>query len=926
MKVKGYLLGFGAVLCLLFLGSGSILNGQELFSADLLKSFTYRNLGPFRVSTWIVDIAVPDFPLKAHFNTFYIASRNGGLWKTVNNGTSFDPIFEGHFIGDIALAPSNPNIVWVGTGGASNRKSDRAGDGVYKSTDGGKTWKNMGLKETQHIGRIVVHPKNSNVVYVAAIGHLWTYNQERGVFKTEDGGLTWKKALYVNEKVGAIDIVINPSDPDIVYAASYERLRHPWDITNGGPGSGIYKTTDGGKTWTRLGNGLPSGKLGRIGIDIYPRNPKILYAVIENANKRRPTEEEARQDAREGREPVEREIGGEVYRTEDAGKTWAKMSSEKDNLSNKLSHSFTQIRVDPWNDKLVYVLGIALYRSKDGGKTWRDEKGNMIDVLKDDYGNAFGDNMSFWIDPQDPDRMMVGNHGGFSISYDKGKKWDHYDNLPIAQTYIIDVDMDDPYNIYAPFECHEAWKIPSNGFSGKVTEGDYCIIGTSDGMYARVDYEDSRWAYTTSEYGQHLRIDQKLGVRTSIAPTRRKGEPPYRFTYVAPIQISPHNSEVIYTGGEVLLRSMRRGDDWQEISPDLTTNDPIKKLGDQLKIGQGPPRAGRLQFCAITTISESPVKPGIIWVGTDDGKVWVTKNYGGTWTDLTKKISELGVPEDFWVERVFASHFNEGTAYVCKNGYRHDVFRPFVFKTTDFGTTWTSLSSGLPDQPINVIYEDRKNPNLLFLGNDIGIYVSLDSGKKWLKMNNNIPDVPVHDILVHPRENDLVVATYGRGIFITDITPLRELDEKVLAQDIFFFSIKPKAQRIIRSWGNSQWYGHRHISPDNEPNGIMINYYLKNKTDGKVKITMTDPFGKELNSLEGKTDAGINSVLWNMQRQRTKEEEEAAKMRIGGRDPLALMVSPGEYLVTLEVGDKKFTQKAQITKRAGWPLLYFFEE
>ncbi|MCK4495869.1 MAG: hypothetical protein KAU91_05930, partial [Candidatus Aminicenantes bacterium] len=810
----------------------SFVNSQELFNEDLLKTFTYRNLGPFRSGAWIVDFAVPEYPQEAHLYTFYVASRNGGLWKTTNNGTTFEPIFDDQTvfsIGDIALAPSNPDIVWVGTGEAANARSSYWGDGVYKSTDGGKTWKNMGLEDSHHIGRIVVHPKNPDVVYVAAMGHLYSFNEERGVFKTVDGGKTWEKVLYINERVGVIDVAMNRDNPDILYAAAYEKQRLPWHFEAGGPGSAIYKTIDAGETWAKLGEGLPGGKIGRIGLDIYRKNPDIVFAVVENVNKRPSTKEEVEQDRRRGIEPQERVFGGEVYRTDNAGRTWKKMNSIKDNVGGKAAYSFCQIRVDPNNDKNVYVTSICVASSNDSGKTWHDVNWPPRKMFK----TSFGDVRTLWIDPQNSNRIFMGSDGGVHISYDGGKTCDFYDNLPMAQYYAIGVDMEDPYNIYGGLQCHDSWKVPSNSWSGQITLEDLVTVGTGDGMYNVVDPNDSRWVYNTSQFGGHHCVDQKLGIRTNIQPRREKGRPPYRFNWCPPVHISPHNSEIIYAGTQVLLRSMQRGDNWQEISPDLTTNDAVKIAGK-----------GHIQYCTITTISESPVTPGIIWVGTDDGKVWLTKDYGASWADLTQKIVLAGGPENYWVSRVFASNFKEGTAYISKTGYRRDDFRPFIYKTTDFGETWTAINDNLPNKPINVVFEDRKNPDLLFLGTDMGVYVTINEGKKWVYMRNNMPTIAVHDLLVHPRENDLVVGTYGRGLYITDVTLLQELNEKVLDEDIHFFKVEPKVQRITRAWGAYYLYGDRHLTTPNEPNRVVINYYLKNKAKEKAKITITDPYGK----------------------------------------------------------------------------------
>jgi hypothetical protein len=878
---------------------------QERFSEELLKSFTYRNLGPYRCGSWVTDFAVPDSPGKAHLYTFYVATRNGGLWKTTNNGTTFEPVFDGQAalsIGDVALAPSNPDVVWVGTGEAYNARSSHSGDGVYKSLDSGKTWKNMGLRDSHHISRILVHPKNPDIVYVAAMGHLFSRNEERGVFKTTDGGDTWQKVLYVNDKVSVIDIVINNSNPNILYAATYEKERFAWHFEEGGPDSGIYKTEDAGKTWSRLSGGLPAGKIGRIGLDIYQKNPNVIYAIIENANMRTATEEEAARDRSRGLEPQPRAVGGELYRTDDAGITWKKMNSGKEGLATKAPYSFNQIRVDQNDDKKIFVTGVTLASSTDGGKTWYDVDWPPRRL----FANAFGDVRTLWLDPQDSNRIFFGSDGGFYISYDGGKTCDHLYNIPLGEFYAVGVDMEDPYNIYGGLQDHDSWKGPSNGWTGEITLDEWVTVGTGDGMYNQVDPNDSRWVYNTLQFGGHSRVDQKLGTMTDIMPRREKGKEPYRFNWTPPLYISPHNSAIIYTGAQVLLRSLDRGDHWQEISQDLTAN-------DKEKIAM---TGGQITYCTITTISESPLEPGLIWVGTDDGKVQMTRDGGASWKDLTPKVAAAGGPENLWVSRVLASSHQAGTAYVTKTGFRQDDFRPFVFKTRDFGETWTSISSNLPPKPVNIIFEDRKNPELLFVGNDQGVYVSINGGKKWVSLKNNIPWVKVSDLLVHPRENDLVVATYGRGLFITDVTPLQEMNEKMLEEDVYLFEIESKAQRITGGWGNYQLWGDRHLRTPNEPNAVVINYYLKEKPKDKVKITITDAYGQVLNEPSGKGEPGMNTVLWDMRGRRLQGQATQISFGFFGR-PLA---DPGEYVVTLEVGANKLTRKALIKSKTSWSL------
>ena len=859
--------------------------------------FSYRNLGPFRVSAWVSDIAVPEAPAKAHLYTFYVAARNGGVWKTTNNGTTFTPVFEGKDVwsmGALSVAPSNGEVVWVGTGDASCTRSAYPGNGLYKSLDGGTNWQRKGLTDSHHIARIVIHPTNPDIVYVAAMGHLFSNNEERGVFKTTDGGSTWKKVLYVNDRTGAVDLVIDRSKPDILYAATYDCMRSPWRLEDGGPSSGIYKTTDGGSNWKKLSGGLPEGIIGRIGLDIYQKSPSILYAVIDNRNK---TPEGSATPQPTGAPQGERLIGGEVYRTDDGGLTWRKMNSARDDVGRKTGYAFNQLRVDQNNPDRIFITGMSISSSEDGGKTWAGLGGPQANRV---FRRAFGDFRTLWIDPQNSDRLMAGSDGGVAVSYDGGKTCDHLANLPLGEVYALTVDMEDPYNIYAGLQDHESWKGPSNGWSGSVGFADWVTVGIGDGMYNQVDPTDSRWVYNTQEFGRHARYDQKTRVRKIIAPTRAAGQPMLRFNWVAPIRLSPHDPKTLYAGAQVLLRSRDRGDHWEEISPDLTTNDPNKI---------SPPGAA-IQHCTITTISESPAASGVIWVGTDDGKVQVTKNAGASWTDVTDNVAKAGGPVDAWVTRVFASNSSAAIAYVAKSRHRQDDFRPFLLKTTDYGATWVSIANNLPNRPINVVVEDYSDADLLFVGNDAGIYVTLDGGARWFAMSGNMPTVPVHDLIIHPREADLVAGTYGRGIWITNISVLREMSDAVVNEDVHFFKVQPRTRRSEGTVGNYRMLGDRHLITANDPNGLSVVYYLKQQPKEKVTITLTAAGGATLRTLEGTNKAGINRValeLGGLNRQQPSEGELRQRPQSELRD-----IPPGEYEVTLKVGDRKLTQKARV--------------
>lgn len=848
---------------------------------DLIKSFTYRNIGPFRTGAWVTGFAVPESPQQEHLYTFYVGTRNGGVWKTTNNGTTFQDIFPHHHtIGAVAVAPSNSNLVWVGTGESYIARSSYSGDGIYVSLDAGKTWRHSGLKETQHIVRILIHPKNPDIIYVASPGHLFTNNPERGVFKTADGGKTWNKILYFSDSVGVIDLVMHPANPDILYAASYDKKRTAWTLESGGPHSAIHHSTDGGKTWKKLTGGLPTGKIGRIGMDICRQHPHVMYAVIENLNP--------------GQGSTTQTIGGEVYRSDDAGISWRKMNRVEDNVGGKAAYSFNQITVHPADPDKIYVTGSSLTNSVDGGKTWFDLNARTRNLFR----GAFGDVRTFWIDPQNPNRMLFGSDGGVYISYDAGKASDYYDNLPVGEVYALGIDMDEPYNVYAGLQDHDSWKGPSNGWSGSATLENWVTVGSDDGMYNVVDPTDSRWVYNTGQFGIHRRVDQQKGIRVNIQPKQEQGKPPYRYNWTPPLTLSPHNPKTIYTGAQMLLRSKDQGDTWEAISPDLTTNNPDKINGK-----------GNVQYCTITTMAESPLQPGVLWVGTDDGKVWITKNDGKDWIDVTGKIAAAGGPVEKWVSRVVASLHQPGTAYVTKNGFRDDDFKPYLFVTTDFGATWRKITNGLTDKPLNVVVEDPANANLLFTGNDAGVFVSIDKGNNWTALKGNMPVVPVHDLRIHAREKDLVVGTYGRGIWIADISFLEEVTPAILNKPVHLFNVEPKYQYISRTFGgNYQLYGNRHIRVPNETNGLTINFYLKDAVQDSAIIRIQNAEGKNLFQRNVKAVKGLNTVTWTFAAGRNTSEMTENNL------------VPGKLNVFVEVAGSKTETETEFKGVRGWPV------
>jgi photosystem II stability/assembly factor-like uncharacterized protein len=893
----------------------------SLAAQEIIRGLNYRSIGPTQQSGRFVDFAVP----LQKPNTFYAASASGGLWKTENNGQSFEPLFENEkvfSIGDVAVAPSDPDLLWLGSGEANNSRSTYWGDGVYKSVDAGKTWRNMGLQESHHIGRIVIHPSNPDVVYVAALGHLYSENPERGVYKTADGGKTWAKVLDVivdGRAIGVVDLVMDPADPDTLYAASYDRFRRPWTFGLGGPGSGVHKTTNGGRTWTKLTNGLPGGILGRIGLSIYPKNTKILYAQVENANKPGLSPEDRWKEILEGKSS-QGMIDGEIYRSDDAGATWRKVSPDKRSIGGAPGYYYGQIVVDPNNDQVVFILSIGVLASRDGGKTWNSPFR---------FG---GDNHALWIDPKDSNHMLLGYDHGMGLTWDGGKNWYHPDFLPLAQFYAIDYDMSYPYRVAGGLQDNGSLLGPSTktggagGFGGmgaRSTGGtpsgppirleDWFTVGGGDGMYNVFDRATDRYLYNESQFGPLSRVDLVTGESKTVAYQRQK--PETRWNWCAPIHVSVHNSDTIYHCGNIVVMSNNRGESWAEISPDLTTNDATKLTVE----GKGGD--GNIQYCTITTFDESPLVPGLLWVGTDDGNVWVTRDNGKAWVKVNDKIS--GNPA-YWVSRVAASNFDPGTAYVTFTGFRNDDFRPFIYKTTDYGATWTSLASGLPEGPVNVIREDVKNPNLLFAGTDFGVFVSIDGGKAWLKMKNDMPTQPVHDLKVQPREADLVVATHGRGAYIADIGPLQELTPQVLAEDFHLFSIESKVRWIgsdRRESSSSNFAGK------SEAPGMVIYYSLKAKPKGEVKIRVYAG-NMLLSEIAGAAEVGLNSAFWNMngRRERTADEKKAAQegarrfreMGYGGMggDPnfASFPVQPGEYKFVLSVDGKTMTAYASVLK------------
>jgi len=837
-------------------------------SESLLESLKWRNIGPANMGGRIDDFAV----IESNPHIIYAATASGGVWKTTNNGITWIPIFDDQTtstIGDVTICPSNPDIILVGTGEPNNRQSSSWGDGVYKSNDGGKTWKNMGLEDTHHIGRIVVHPTNPDIVFVAALGHLWGPNKERGLFRTKDGGKTWTNTLYIDENTGCVDVAIDPDSPNTLYAAAYQRRRRGWGFSGGGPQSGLYKTTDGGENWVKLTAGLPEGIAGRIGIDIYHSDPNIVYVIYEN------------------------ERGG-VFRSEDKGSTWKKMSS-----TNPRPMYYSQIRIDPNNDQRVWVLGASMYVSEDGGKNFRTDYVRRI----------HGDHHAMWINPANSNHMIVGSDGGIYLSYDRGRTWDFVNSLPLGQFYEIGYDMRNPYYVYGGLQDNGSWGGPSaTWYRLGITNEDWFRIGGGDGFYTQVDPTDHTTIYAESQTGYLFRFDLNSGESKMIRPESKVADETYRFNWNCPILISPHDPKKIYYGGNKLFISEDRGETWKE-TIDLTTQQDREKLP---LMGVLPDKNtlsrhdGIAYYGNIITISESPLKAGLLYVGTDDGNLQVSQDDGQNWRNVISKVP--GIPKNTYVSRVKASRFEEGTAYATFDGHRNNDFNPYVFMTTDFGQSWKNISSNLPvGSTVNVIGEHHRNPNLLFVGTERGAYFTLNRGQKWMMFDNDFPIVPVDDIAVHPRDNDLIFGTHGRSIWILDdITCLELLSQEVLASPSFLFDIRPAT--IFNPHNHKGSLGHKIFVAPNPPYGAVISYYLREKPKEDIKITIRDGQGKTIRELKGEKKAGINRITWDLRYAPPAAPDEGQR-RFRAQGPFVLT---GTYEVTLKAAGQEMKTEMKV--------------
>ncbi len=887
---------------------------------SILKNLEFRSVGPTSMSGRITDIdANPNNPAE-----FYAAFASGGLWYTNNAGTTFTPLFDNEAvmsIGDIAVDWKS-GTVYVGTGEANSSRSSYSGMGIYKTTNKGKSWENLGLKDTQHIGRIIINPNNANEVWVAAVGHLYSTNPERGIFKTTDGGKTWKKTLFSGENTGGIDLQINTKNPKEVYAAMWERTRKAWDFVGNGTQTGIYKSTDGGEKWTLIttqNSGFPFGKgNGRIGIAVSPSHPEIVYAILDNQATRPKTSGEkaaakvldksrmSKISKEEFMDLDEKDInayldeeqfpdkytakqlkellkqnkikvqniynythngnddlfdiqieGAEVYRSDNGGKNWRKTHDKNlDGLFYTYGYYFSPIWVSPTNPDKVLIGGVPIVISENGGQSFKD--------INED--NVHADHHALWISPKDDNFMINGNDGGINVTYDNGKNWKHLNPIAVGQFYDVDYDTAKPYNVYGGLQDNGVWYGPSNykvnQTVGSFSGGDpFKFLLGGDGMQARVDWRDNETLYTGFQFGNYFKINKKTGERKYLEMPREIGEPALRFNWEAPFNISRHNQDILYFAAQNVYRSINKGNTWERISGDLTRNLP----------------QGNVPFSTLTNIEESPKKFGLLYAGSDDGLVHISKNGGSSWQKIMDKPG-------LWVSQIAPSKYQEGRVYVTLNGYREDHFAPYLFVSDDYGKTWNSLSKDLPVEAVNVVREDPVNEDLLYIGTDHGVYVSLDRGQSFMSANNEtLPQVAVHDLRVHHLENELIVGTHGRSIYIADVKPLQKMTPENRNKNLMILS-DIKEIRYNKNWGKAG----NNFNDIKEPE-YAVKFY--NKSAGNAVMNIYNDKDVLLKSVYKNVPAGFNSITYNY----NVDAKNAELLKSTKADSGNYYLTPGKY-------------------------------
>ncbi len=876
-----------AAACAALFDPGAAQSQTPIRTEDM-TAFHPRMIGPAVTGGRVHDVeAVPSNP-----SIIYVASASGGLWKSTNRGHTWKNVFDTMAVstfGDVALAPSDPDIVYAGTGEQNNRQSTSWGHGVYRSDDGGATWRHLGLEETRHVGKVEVHPTDPDVAWVAALGNLWAPSQNRGVFRTRDGGRTWEKVLYVDEHTGAVDLVLDPSDPDVLYAATYQRRRRAWGFNGGGPGSGIHKTTDGGDTWVELTAGLPEGHKGRIGLAISVSNPRVLNALVEHAD---------------------RDQQG-TYRSEDAGATW-----ERVNPRNGRPMYYSEIFIDPNDENRVYTLATQSYVSRDGGRTFTQ----IAEPPTYDVG-VHADHHALWIDPSDPEHLYLGGDAGLHESYDGGVSFRKLNNFPIAQFYAIGVDMRDPYWVYGGLQDNHSFMGPSETrrWAGIVND-DWMQNGFGDGMYWQADPRDARFTYGSSNDGSYFRYDTHTGDMLDITPLPALGEEEYRFDWTSPALLSRHDPDVLYVAGNRLFVSRDRGESWRRTEDlsrqvDRDAVELMGVLGRDITLSRND---GTGSFGEATTLSESPLDPAVLWVGFDDGNLQITRDGGATWSEVSGNVPGIG--EATYVSRVAASARLPGVAYATFDAHRDGDFRPYVYRTEDFGGSWTPLHADLPEMgSVNVIVEHPDNPEVLFLGTEHALFASTDGGTAWAKMPN-LPTTAYDDLVLHPREKDLVIGTHGRSIWILDDTrPLVEWGRA--SGPAHLFSIAPGTIKLYRK--DTSYRGQAEFAGRNPPDGVLITYRLS-RDAGSAVLRFARENGEVIREMQVPGSVGTHRVNWDLRhplpdgldRWERFDDEQLARP-IEDRGPF---VSAGRYSVTLAAAGVESTQALEVRGDPDMPL------
>ncbi|MFP5285445.1 MAG: VPS10 domain-containing protein, partial [Thermoanaerobaculia bacterium] len=885
---------------------------------DLLAGISARSIGPAAMSGRVADVAV----VESDTDVVYAGAATGGVWKSTNGGLTWSPVFDDQpvaSIGAVAVFQPNPDVVWVGSGEGNPRNSVSAGNGIYKSLDGGRTWKHLGLEKTERIHRVLLHPADPDVAYVAAQGKLWGENPERGVFKTTDGGRTWKRVLYVDERTGAAELVMDPANPNKLFAAMWDHRRQPWRFRSGGPGSGLYVTHDGGESWKRLteDDGLPRGELGRMGIAISRSNPNVVYALVE-----------AQKSA--------------LIRSDDGGRTW-KAVNEDQRTANRPFY-YADIRVDPTSPDRVYNIATRLSVSTDGGKTFNVMPGSRT---------IHGDYHALWIDPEDPEHLIVGNDGGLGISHDRGETFRFVANLPLAQYYHVNVDMETPYNVYGGLQDNGSWRGPSSVWEerGNIRNHQWQRIGGGDGFDVLPDPEDATRGYSMSQGGDLTRWDLRLGEMRGIKPPEIDPENDrLRFNWNADIAQDPFEPGTIYYGSQYVHKSTDRGETWTVISPDLTTDTPEWQRRDTG--GLTPDVTGAENHTTILAISPSPKQKGVLWVGTDDGRVHVTRDGGKTWESVEKNLR--GVPANTWVPHIRASKFDAASAFIVLDNHRRDDSKPYVFRTDDWGKTWKSLATNDLQGYALAIDQDPVDRDLLFLGTESGLYVSNDGGRSWMKWRHGLPEtVSAMDLVIHPRDHDLVVATHGRAVYILDdIAPLRELTAETMREPLHLYPSSPAWLHRFGGGSGNPRSGAGEFAAESRPYGALLTWSLnapglphpdedkererrekeraearqaaaqpsdeeaeagkpsqetkpepeEKPKDPKVKIEIADASGKIVRTLEAPAKQGLNRTAWDLgrdawRRPPTDNRGNPQEQRSGPEVP------PGTYNVTVRYKD-----------------------